>query len=662
MECTRNWKLKLVISLAVSGVFTFSGNSAFTQVNSQLVPDGTLGAERSIVTPDVLNGIPIDRIDGGAKQGINLFHSFQEFNVDAGKGVYFQNPSGIENILSRVTGNNPSRIFGKLGVLGGNANLFLINSQGIIFGSGASLNVGGSFVATTANAIQFNNQGFFSASISNIPLTLTVNPSALLFNQIAVGDITNNSSGLEVLQGRSLLLVGGNVNFDGGTLDVSDGQVELGGVSRGTVGLSVNGSNLSLSYPQGVQLADISFTDGSVVRARGSNVYLQAKRVKLTESSQILSTSLENNSSGNLIVNASESVELIGADSSLVSSTITAGDAGNITINTRRLLLEDEAFVATDPTFFIPSPDNSFDPSLLATGRAGNLTVNASDSVELKDSSLSSQTLGSGDAGNITLNTARFLLKDSATVSARTFASGRSGNIILQAQVVLLQNESSISTSAGNPDTPGNGGNITIKADTLVGVENSNITTNAFNGRGGRIRIDAQGIFGLEVIDTINDINELEDNSTSDISAASQQDPLLNGEVEINRPEIDPSSGLVTLPTELVDVSGLIAQGCSAGGGNVARGSKFVATGRGGLPPTPTEALRSDAALADLGTPVQGDRASAASTNPTTSQPTPLVEAQGWVIGSKGEVVLIAQAPTVTPHTAWLTPTTCNGS
>ncbi len=68
--------------------------------------------------------------------------------------------------------------------------------------------------------------------------------------------------------------------------------------------------------------------------------------------------------------------------------------------------------------------------------------------------------------------------------------------------------------------------------------------------------------------------------------------------------------------------------------------------------------------VADLGMPVQGEenRASAISTNPTNSQLTPLVEAQGWVIGSKGEVMLIAQAPTVTFYTPWLTPTTCNGS
>ena len=199
---------------------------------------------------------------------------------------------------------------------------------------------------------------------------------------------------------------------------------------------------------------------------------------------------------------------------------------------------------------------------------------------------------------------------------------------------------------------------------TLIGVENSDITANASEGMGGFIRIDAQSIFGLEVVDTRN-ISELRTNTTSDISASSQTDPSLNGEVEINRPEADPSNGLVTLPTQLVDVSQLIAQGCSGGGGTVARGaSKFVATGRGGLPPTPTEALRSDSVLADLGTSVesQENSPSATSPTPTNSQPTLFVEAQGWEIGTQGEVVLIAQAANVTSRIPWLTSTSCNAS
>lgn len=144
--------------------YSFGTNYAIAQ-ELKLVPDNTLGTESSTVTE-------IDsqtyKIEGGATRGVNLFHSFSQFHVGEGQQVYFANPSGIENILSRVTGIDPSKIFGKLGVEG-NANLFLMNPNGIIFGKNASLDVRGSFVATTANAIEFGDRGFFSASNPNTP-------------------------------------------------------------------------------------------------------------------------------------------------------------------------------------------------------------------------------------------------------------------------------------------------------------------------------------------------------------------------------------------------------------------------------------------------------------------------------------------------------------
>ena len=89
---------------------------------AQLQPDNTLGEENSVVTvvtPDInIKGIESDRIDGEAQRGPNLFHSFQEFNIQQGRGVYFTNPNGVTNILTLVTGNNGSNILGTLGVDG----------------------------------------------------------------------------------------------------------------------------------------------------------------------------------------------------------------------------------------------------------------------------------------------------------------------------------------------------------------------------------------------------------------------------------------------------------------------------------------------------------------------------------------------------------------
>lgn len=210
------WKLAGTSWLAIGGAIAFSWDCTLAQIT----PDGTLGAENSVVTP--LNPL-VNRIDGGAIREANLFHSFQEFNVGDGQGIYFANPAGVENILSRVTGNHPSDILGKLGVLG-NANLFLINPNGIIFGPNASLDVRGSFVTTTANAVRLGDTGLFSASEPATSNLLTVRPSALFFNAVAAQEIVNQSRaqslrretnlldgpvGLQVPTGKTLALVGG---------------------------------------------------------------------------------------------------------------------------------------------------------------------------------------------------------------------------------------------------------------------------------------------------------------------------------------------------------------------------------------------------------------------------------------------------------------------
>ena len=234
------WHLGIATWLAMGGAISTSGDCALAQIT----PDGTLGAESSVVTPTNIDGRTTERIDGGATRGANLFHSFEKFSVPTGGAAYFNNAANIQNIFSRVTGTSVSNIDGLLRA-NSTANLFLLNPNGIIFGPNASLNIGGSFVGSTANAIQFGNQGFFSASDLNSPPLLTVNPSAFLFNQIAAASIQNNSvapagidptgsvniSGLRVPDDRSLLLVGGNIGMDGGRLNAFGGQVKLGGLA-----------------------------------------------------------------------------------------------------------------------------------------------------------------------------------------------------------------------------------------------------------------------------------------------------------------------------------------------------------------------------------------------------------------------------------------------
>ncbi|NER90557.1 filamentous hemagglutinin N-terminal domain-containing protein [Moorena sp. SIO3A2] len=259
-----NSQFGLALCLAISGAYAFSVN----QANAQITPDATLPqGERSLLDlgSGEVNGKIVDLIKGGAIRDINLFHSFLEFNVGDGQRVYFANPAGIENILSRVTGANPSNILGTLGVNGG-ANLFLINPKGILFGENAKLDVSGSFVGTTADGIGFGNQGAFSASNPEPPSPLlTVNPNVFFFNQIP-GNITSQAK-LEKLAVDNLLLLGGEINVieDSKISTNQGGNILLAGLGApGQVALTRDGNKLGLDFPNGVKKGNVVVNNSAI--------------------------------------------------------------------------------------------------------------------------------------------------------------------------------------------------------------------------------------------------------------------------------------------------------------------------------------------------------------------------------------------------------------
>jgi filamentous hemagglutinin family protein len=684
-----------------------------------------VSADPSVGTGVTTNGATYEITGGTTVADTNLFHSFSSFSVPRGWTADFQNVPTITNILVRVTGGTLSNIQGQLQAQG-TANLFLINPNGILFGQGAELKIGGSFVGTTASAIGFPGGGEFSMTSQVEPRNslLAVNPSALLFNQIAAGSITNQSTArLRVPTGRSLLLVGGDVKLEGGQLRALGGRIELGGVAgAGTVELFVNSNDLRLSFPQGVQRADVSLTNGARLSASstttgGGNIQVQGRRVTLTDGSEIAVNTLMSQPGGTLAVTASESVEL-NERSRLLSDTENTGAAGALRIDTGRLIVRDGAQVSAstsregqggrlvvNASESVELSGTSVDgtPSGLFTttrgtgaagalridtgrlivrdgaqvaaatfteGQGGRLVVNASESVELSGTSANSRsglfvgTRGNGLAGDLRLETGQLTVRDGAVVSATTSSQGKGGNINLQVQdLLLLRRNSQISTSAGNPDAGGDGGNINIDAKLIVAVpfEDSNIIANAFKGNGGNINITTQGIFGIQFREERKRLNDIDASSEFGV----------NGIVQINTPEVDPSRGLTNLATDVVDASNQIAQNCAAGGTVASKQSSFVVTGRGGLPSSPHEMLSIDAVWSDFRTSLVTRRskdsepvaARAVTPQLATRNPQPaIVEAQGWVINDKGQVVLTATVPTVTPHSSGLSPVACRRS
>ncbi|MEA5464074.1 two-partner secretion domain-containing protein [Leptothoe sp. PORK10 BA2] len=233
---------------------------------AQVTPDATLGAEGSLVAPGVVvRGDVADLIEGGAVRGGNLFHSFWEFNIADGQRVYFANPVGIESILSRVTGGNPSAIFGTLGVDGA-ADLFLLNPNGIIFGENAALDIEGSFYASTAEAISLGI-GVYSATTPEQSSLLTVNPSALVSSYLsdASGDIENRG---QLAAGENLTLAANNLDLQGqvaagGDLTLLGNTVQIrDAVDTPFVGFA--GDDLLVQGNEGVDIVALSHPDSGL--------------------------------------------------------------------------------------------------------------------------------------------------------------------------------------------------------------------------------------------------------------------------------------------------------------------------------------------------------------------------------------------------------------
>ncbi len=489
------------------GYCTLSQGIFLNPATAQITPDGTLGAESSVVTPDNINSVPTDRIDGGATRGENLFHSFQDFNVNAGRGAFFNNAADIVNIFSRVTGGNISNIDGLLRA-NGSANLFLLNPAGIIFGPNARLSIGGSFFGSTADSIVFAD-GEFSALDADNPPLLTINaPIGLNFRDNpgeitvrgdglgtrATNDLIDTENALRVNSTSTLGFVGNKLNLEGATLKTAGGRIELGSVA-GNEQISFNpiDKGFSLDYEGVENFSDIQLSQIATIDASGlvsGDIQVQGNNITLTEGSQIEAGVIGNLpsdlTSGIVEINATASLTLTdGADISVRSSG--QGNAGDVTINA----FESVSLINGSSIFGTVGKG--------AVGNGGNITIDTA-SFSLSDGRISVSTSGEGNGGDITITASETVSLDNVIMGARVSrdARGDGGNITIDTASFSLSDGSiSVSTSG-----EGDAGDITINASESVSLDNSFVTASnislvfAFGGS------DAMGDGGNITIDT----------------------------------------------------------------------------------------------------------------------------------------------------------------
>jgi filamentous hemagglutinin family protein len=493
-------------------------------------PDASLGS--SVVPAGLINGQPSDVILNGTLKGQNLFHSFDQFGVAPGRGVYFANPAGVQTILTRVTGSQASQIEGTLGVLG-MANLFLLNPNGIQFGPNARLAIGGSFIASTARSVHFNDGTQFDTRASQGPALLSINvpvglqlggnPAAIQVNGLGNDGIVPTANlGLTPNAGQTIALVGSDVTLNGGVITALDGRIEVGAVRSGTVALTPTPSGWQLGYGAALDLGDVTLTARSslwnphIVGNPWGGIQVVGRDIRLDQS-QIVGAAVGSVQNGDVVVRAGRSLWMGGGiqpvlntpGSWIMNHTVAGATAnsGSVQVDAPVIAMQDGATIQT---------------LSLSSGSAGTVQVTA-DTISLRggsapfstptgaqviDTKVASQTRSAGKGGEVQVRARQLVMEDGGRVETTVLpgATGRGGNLTVQvSDLILARGLNPLSSAAAGIQSlvvgAGDGGDVAVSTNQLIlqagGMVNSFVyqvpgSPIISSGKGGNLTVTVQ--------------------------------------------------------------------------------------------------------------------------------------------------------------------------
>ncbi|MEK8015342.1 MAG: filamentous hemagglutinin N-terminal domain-containing protein, partial [Candidatus Parabeggiatoa sp.] len=456
-------------------------------INAEITTDGTLGSRAHLPGPDYQI-----RADLGQQHGGNLFHSFQDFNLSSPESATFSGPNNVSNVISRVTGGNPSNIDGLIRSTIPNADMYFLNPNGIMFGPNAQLDVQGSFHASTADYLGLGENGRFDArNPSDSILTVApVEAFGFLDNivapiskegrgEIIEADWDANPVGLNVLKGKTLSLIGGSIEIKKGTffktnnailpirlpmLSAPEGQINLIGVaSSGEVVPTEAGFFDVSSFSQ---LADIKISDNALIKlnSEGSgNLFIRSGQFSISDSQidaevldyqeggtidiqankiALTNTDINGNGSAHLYLKASDSIIIRRNDNVMVGLYLKGGD---VLLEAKEVVMDHAAINAN---------------TARVKNKTGSITIHA-DNLLLNRGALAAATFTTSQAGHINLQVKEHLnITNNSLIATITFGSGNAGNIVIKAHDINIENSRLRTTSYGR----GSSGNIAIHA------------------------------------------------------------------------------------------------------------------------------------------------------------------------------------------------------
>jgi filamentous hemagglutinin family protein len=530
------------------------------RAQSLIVPDNTLGGERSIVVP----GLGFEAIQGGATRGAGLFHSFSEFNVGDRASVRFLVTPQIQNIFARVTGTGISNIQGSIGTKIDNstlssstASLFLLNPNGIIFGPNATLDLAGSFLATTASGFKFGgNQEFSTVNPQAAPLLTVSVPVGLRFGE-NVGAIEVNGANLATSSTQSLGLIGGDVKLTDANLTTISGQIDLGAVgSDSTVSLVPLLVGWKVDYTGVERFRDIRVDRGQITAGTDQvgdlavfpvDLQLQGRDITLNKATFFYyydKANQANLKTGAIKLYASQSFLL--NSSRIFSVTDGSIDRPDIVVKADRIQLKgakanDSSLftttvgngVSTGGDIRITSNDLTIDGAIVITGlngqgKAGDIEIDVAGPVSILGSSVYPTAVFSiitdkesqGSTGDIRIRAKDLAIADGGYINLLSSGQSKTGIVDVQVEngIIVtgtvpekLQNFSGLQSYIGNSQdssifpmgriSPEQSIGIKIQAKSLLLQDGGQISTSIVSGPDAKnIQIDTQDSIKIQGI------------------------------------------------------------------------------------------------------------------------------------------------------------------
>lgn len=675
------------ITINASDAASFDGaNAGASGILSAVTPSGVGNAgDINITAPSVsvTNGAQLNALTRGRGDAGNVnINARDKVSIDGENPISITDPyAGASSIFTAVgVDDNGKQAIGN----GGDIN---ITTGSLLMTNGAQLNA---LTRGRGDAGNVNINARDTVSIDGQRILSSTGAASAIFTAVA----GNEYSGFPDL--KPAIGEGGDIRITAESLSITNGA-ELNSITKGTG----NAGNINIETRDTIFLDGensnqgasgiFSSVDANLYTAQppaignGGDVQITTESLSIERGAGIFTNTGAQGDAGNVNIDVRETISFDGINSAggasgifssvdgnlgttkpsargnggdikitansllatngsgLFATTAGRGDAGNVNINARKT-------ASFDGVNSNGGSSGVFsDVKLGAVGNGRNIQITAKELFVTNDAILSTTNAGDGAAGNIQVN-ANSINLEKGSLSSDTV--GAEGNINLLTQdSLLLRRGSNITTNATGENVIG--GNINIDSGVVTVLENSRISANSADSRGGRVNIDTEGVYGTQAWYS---------EALRGFITATGATPDLSGEVEVNT-ELDPTRALTELPINLVDASNQINTACTPGGSQFQ--NEFVVTGRGGLPMSPTEPLQESNTLSAswvrLRTTDGGLVGDGGSGKNKVKKRNRIVEATGWIVDKRGNIEFVARSNQVSPHNRRKNRASCSG-